>query len=302
MVLSWAFNFIFGKLALQSFDPLTLAAFRVELAAIVMVGTYLALPARWHVAIAGAGRPTRFARRDLWTFAQLGLLGVVLNQMLFTVGLSQTSVGHSSLIIGMGPIHVLLLARLMGLERLSPTRLLGMGLSFAGVMLLASERGLSLRVGTLRGDLITLCGSLAFSLYTVRGKRVAAQYDSLAMNLYNYLAGAIAILPLAVWRGTKLDWAAVSWKGWLGLAYMSVFASVVAYLIYYWALRHLSASRLAASSYLMPVLATTLGILLLGERITAHLVVGGALVLLGVYLSERRGRGEEREAEAVVQP
>ena len=115
MVLSWVFNFIFGKMALRFLDPLTLAAFRVELAAVVMVAVYLALPGRWHDEIAGAGRRTRFDRHDFWKFVQLGVLGVVMNQMFFTIGLNYTTVGYSALIVGMGPINVLLLARLLGL-------------------------------------------------------------------------------------------------------------------------------------------------------------------------------------------
>lgn len=308
MVLSWVFNFIFGKLALRHFDPLTLAAFRVELAGLVMGGVYLAMPARWHDEIGGPGRRTRFDRHDLWRFVQLGILGVVMNQMLFTVGLNYTTVGHAALIVAMGPINVLLLARLLGLESITARKVTGMGLSFAGVAVLVAERGsaalttggLSLGAGTWRGDLITLSGSLAFSLYTVLGKRVAARYDSVAMNLYNYSIAAILVLPLAVWRGVRLDWSAIGWEGWVGLAYMAVFASVVAYLIYYWALGHMAASRLAAFSYLMPVLATLLGILVLGESVTGHLLVGGALVLVGVWLTERAPRPDEEIA--VAQP
>lgn len=300
MILSWVFNFIFAKLALRSFDPLTLAAFRVVLATIVMVAVYLSLPKGLHTAIAGPNRPTKPSRSDLWTFAELGILGVILNQMLFTVGLSQTSVGHSALIVGMGPIHVLIFARLFGLEQITSRKLIGLLLAFTGVVVLALEKGLSLQAGTLRGDLITWFGSLAFSLYTVRGKRVAAKYDSLAMNLYNYLAGGLVILPLAIWLGWRLDWGSVTWTGWVGLAYMSIFASVTAYLIFYWALRHMTATRLAAFSYLMPVIATLMGILLLGEKVTWHLLVGGTLVLIGVYLKERKTALPREDTQAVV--
>jgi drug/metabolite transporter (DMT)-like permease len=302
MVLSWAFNFIFGKLALRHFDALTLAAFRVEMAAMLMVAVYLAMPARWHAEFAGGEGQTRFDRHDLWTFVKLGVLGVVMNQMLFTVGLNYTTVGHSALIVGMGPINVLLLARLMGLEAITARKVVGMGLAFAGVVVLVAEHGFRATGGTWVGDLITLTGSLAFCLYTVLGKRVAARYDSMAMNLYNYLAAGILVLPLTAWRGWRLDWRGVGWEGWLGLAYMSVFASVVAYLIFYWALRHMAASRLAAFSYLMPLLATLLGIFLLGERVTLYLLVGGALVLVGVGLAERTPPREPEPEVTVVQP
>jgi drug/metabolite transporter (DMT)-like permease len=239
-----------------------------------------------------------------------------MNQRCFTVGLGFTSVAHSALIVSMGPIYVLLLARAHGQETITGKKLLGMALCFCGVAVLAAERGSSLPAGAgppaaaglagsaWRGDLIMLSGSLGFAFYTVLGKKVAAQYDSLAMNLYNYLAAALFVLPVALWRGQRLEWSAVGWAGRAGLAYMALFASVVAYLIFYWALGHMEASRLASfSSYLLPVLATILGVVLLGERLTRHVVLGGALVLAGLYLAERARRGAPPEREvAIVQP
>ena len=68
---------------------------------------------------------------------------------------------------------------------------------------------------------------------------------------------------------------------------MAVLSSVVAYLIYYWALRHMDASRLAATTYIEPVLAMILGAIFLGEHFTPHVLTGGALVLTGVYITER---------------
>jgi drug/metabolite transporter (DMT)-like permease len=91
-------------------------------------------------------------------------------------------------------------------------------------------------------------------------------------------------------RARGLAWAGVPWEGWAGLLYMALLASVVAYLIFYWALRHLAASRLAAFTYIQPVLATLLGIEYLGERLTKNVVIGGALILAGVYLAERMPR------------
>ena len=71
---------------------------------------------------------------------------------------------------------------------------------------------------------------------------------------------------------------------------MAVFPSVVCYSIYYYALTHVPASRVAAFSYLQPLLATIMAILLLGENTTAGLMSGGALVLLGVFIAEKRLR------------
>jgi drug/metabolite transporter (DMT)-like permease len=117
------------------------------------------------------------------------------------------------------------------------------------------------------------------------------------MNFFNYAAAAVMILPLTLRQGLLFDWRAVSLRGWLGLFYTAAFASVAAYLIYFWALRHVTASRIAAFSYLLPVMATGLGIVLLGERPTMHLLVGGVLVLLGVYLAETAASGDKMEEQ-----
>jgi drug/metabolite transporter (DMT)-like permease len=67
---------------------------------------------------------------------------------------------------------------------------------------------------------------------------------------------------------------------------MAGFASVLAYVIYFWVLRHMTAARLGAFGYLHPVLTTVMGIVLLGEKLTGHVALGGGLVLVGVYLIE----------------
>jgi len=288
MVLSWSFNFVFAKEGLKQLEPMTLASFRVVLATLIISCVYIVSRQRRDPA-----KPVRqFNREDFWVFAKLGVVGVAMNQVLFTVGLNYTTVGHSSLIIGTGPITILLLAWFQGLEKLTVRKLLGMTCSFAGVVVLAAEQGISLSRGTLRGDLITLSGSIAFALYTVTAKPVARKYDSLSMNTFNYLVGGAIMLPLAVRQGLKLNWSAVGWQGWFAVVYMAAIASVMAYLIFYWVLGHLSASRLAAFSYLQPVLATLLGVFILGEKLTGHLLGGGALILAGIYLTELGAPGE----------
>ncbi len=300
MVALWSFNFIFGKVALRYWPALALASFRLILAALIMLPVYLALRPRRAALQAPENPPaTVSSGDDLWTFAQLGFFGVFLNQVCFTVGLNYTTVGHSALLIGMGPVFILLFARLQGLEALTLRKVLGMVVAFAGVILLVSEHGLSLRSGTLRGDLITLVGTLAFSLYTVLGKKVAAKYDSISMNAGNYCFGALLVLPLAVREGLRLTrtagWGAIPWQGWAALGYMAAFASVLAYVLYFWVLRHMTATRLGALAYLHPLLTTGMGIALLGEKFTGHLLVGAALVLGGVYGIESGPREDQPE-------
>ncbi|HXN73144.1 MAG TPA: DMT family transporter [Candidatus Acidoferrales bacterium] len=275
MLALWSFNYIAGKVALRHMDPISLACFRIELAAIIMLPIYF------------SRRRATVHMRDFWPFAYLGFFGVVVNQGLFTVGLNYTTSAHSAVIIAIGPIIVLLLARIMKLEAVTPAKVLGMAVAFAGVFLLEAENGSPAHSPFLAGDLITLCGTVGFAIYTVLGKRVAAEYDAIAMNTFNCVAAAIMLFPLTVRQGARLDWHAVGWSGWLGMIYMAAASSVAAYTIFYWVLGYLSASRVAAVSYFQPIAVILLSVAFLNEHPSRNLLLGTALVLLGVYLAER---------------
>jgi len=276
MLMLWSFNYVAGKIALRHLDPIALACFRIELAAMIMLAIYF--PRRRRAAL---------HLRDIWPFAYLGFFGVVINQGLFTVGLNYTTSNHSAVIIAIGPVIVLLLARAMKLEALTAAKMLGMAVAFTGVFLLEAEQGSPVHSPFLAGDLITLGGTIGFSIYAVLGKKVAGQYDAIAMNTFNCVAAAIMLLPLTVRQGIHLDWHAVGWAGWFGMMYMAVASSVAAYTIFYWLLRYMSASRIAAVSYLQPIVVILLSVGFLGENPTRNLLLGTALVLLGVYLAER---------------
>jgi drug/metabolite transporter (DMT)-like permease len=292
IVTIWAVNFIAAKIGLRSFPPLTMASFRVCAAGVVMVPFYLCVRRLRLTAFAENETASKrgFTRRDAWTFLYLGFFGVSVNQFCFTLGLHYTSVSHSAVIVGMGPIYTLILAVLLRLERPTWHKAVGMAIAFTGIAVLASEHGISAHSPSLLGDAITMTGSVGFATYAVLGKRVAGEYDALTMTAYNHFAGALVLLPLAVHQAWSLgsagNWRAVPWQAWAAILYMGLFGSAVAYVLYYWLLRYLEASQLSAFTYLLPVLASILGIVALGEKGSWTQVVGGALALGGVYWTE----------------
>jgi drug/metabolite transporter (DMT)-like permease len=290
LIVVWAVNFIAGKIGLRSIPVLTLASFRVVLAGAVMLPSYLLCSRLPAFAETANARRRGFAGRDLWTFLYLGFFGVTVNQMCFTVGLRYTSVSHASVIVGMGPIYTLVLAVLFQLESPTWRKATGMTIALAGIVVMASENGLSARSSSLLGDAITMTGSMGFAMYVVLGKRVAEKYDTLTMTAFNHFAGALIVLPLAIRQarmlGSAENWRAIPWTGWAALVYMAIFSSAMAYVFYFWLLRYLEASQLSAFSYLLPLLATILGILWLGEKGSWVQVLGGVLALGGVYWIE----------------
>jgi len=290
VVVVWAINFIAAKIGLRYLPPLTMASFRVTLAGVSMVPAYLVCSRLPAFADAQRTRSQGITLRDLWTFSYLGFFGVVVNQMCFTMGLRYTSVSHAAVIVGMGPIYTLILAVLFRLERATWHKVVGMTIALLGVAVLASENGISTRSPSLLGDAITMTGSIGFATYAVLGKRVAGRYDALTMVAFNHFAGAIIILPVALRQARELGpfstWRAVPWPAWAAVVFMAVCSSALAYLLYFWLLRYLEASQLSAFTYLLPVLAVILGILLLGERGSLTQIIGGILALGGVYWVE----------------
>ncbi len=285
MVFFWAMNFIVGKIALRSFPPLLLSMLRTTMAGALILPVYVWRRSRrplpdGHGSVRGNGGSVR----DVPVLLLLGVLGVAANQVLFVAGLSRTSVAHSSLVIGLTPVLVLVAAAAFGLEQLTARKFAGMAIALAGILALnSSKTGLA----SISGDLLIFCSTSTFALFTVGGKRVSTRVSALTMNTFAYVGGAVALLPIGLWYWPRFSFASVPAAAWATVAYMAALPSVVCYLIYYHALTKIPASRVSAFSYLQPLLASAAGALVLGERITGNILGGGLLVLAGVYLTER---------------
>ena len=287
MVAFWSGNYIAGKIALRELSPLFLAGVRIGLAGVMMLPLY-----GWERAKKRPGRPgpegtPAESLPHIMQLLLLGLLGVTLNQVFFIVGLSRTSVAHAAILIGLTPIQVLIIAALRGQERITARKAAGMAIALAGVALLKAFEPASGTGATWLGDFFIVLTGLCFALFTVFGKEVTARYSTITMNTYAYVGGAVALLPLTLWEGARQPLAHISAGAWLAAIYMALFPSVVAYLIYYHALAHMAASRVSAFSYLQPVFASIMGVVILSESLGAPVIAGGAVILTGVYLAER---------------
>jgi drug/metabolite transporter (DMT)-like permease len=295
VIVIWAVNFIAAKIGLRTLPAAALASFRVVLAGVVMLPFYWLCSRLPAFAEAVESRRRKFTFGDLWTFLYMGFFGVVMNQVCFTVGLRYTSVSHAAVIVGMGPIYTLILAVLLQLEQATWRKAIGMAIAFAGIAVLASENGISTHSPSVLGDAITMTGSIGFAMYVVLGKHLGGRYDPLTMTAFSHYAGAVIVLPVAIYRAVLLgsagEWRAIAGTGWAALLYMAIFSSAVAYVFYFWLLRYLEASQLSAFTYLLPVVATILGIVWLGEKGSCGQVLGGVLALSGVYWIES-GRAE----------
>jgi drug/metabolite transporter (DMT)-like permease len=279
----WAANIVAGKLVLHSMTDMALAQVRAASGAILFVAGFFL----WR------GRPALKLTWREWRFLALtAFFGITVNQIFFIAGIDRTSAAHSGLIVALGPVMVLILACAMRLEALTALKIIGAVVALAGVGVLTTGKEAHSGGATFLGDALLFVGGLAFAYYTILLKEVADRYATLTLNALVFALGAIFLVPFSAASLLRVHWTVLPAEAWLGIAFMVIFGTFSAYLIYAFALTELTASRVAAFAYLQPVIAAGLGVWLLHESVTWRVVLGGAMILVGVYLAERE-RGEE---------
>ena len=274
-VLIWGANYSIAKRALLEIEPLAIAFTRAA-GGVLFFGLFL---------LARRGR--RGLLPDLLMTAPLGFLGIFANQLLFMTGLKRTSAAHSAILIGMLPVFVLLISAIGRQERVGPLKIGGILTAFLGVCLIALEHGVGLEGSSLRGDLLTLAGVLAFSGYTVLGKPVLREIGPLDATAFAFLTGGTAILLVTLPAAARQDWRAVSSRALVCLAAVVLLSTIAAYVLYYFAVSRIDPSKVATMMYLQPVVAALVAYCIARENISGRFLLGGGLVLAGVVLAER---------------
>ncbi|MBD0354446.1 MAG: DMT family transporter, partial [Rubrobacteraceae bacterium] len=172
------------KYAVGYVPPLPFAALRFVLAGLVL----------W--AILRFFDPKGGLRReDLWAMAGLGLVGVALNNVAFTFGVSMTSASNTALVVATAPLWGMLLGFALGWERPSLRGVSGVGLALLGVAVIV-YRGLGTGGTSLTGDLLVMAAAACWGSYAVLSLPLLKRYSPLAVAGYSMLFGGLAVLPL----------------------------------------------------------------------------------------------------------
>jgi drug/metabolite transporter (DMT)-like permease len=179
-------------------------------------------------------------------------------------------------------------------ERASPLRWLGIALSVGGVLIVFSGGRSESGESTLLGNLLMFSSVVCWAVYTSLAKRVA-EFDSLVITVAVTGTGSLLLLPLA---GYEVVMANVTGDGlpplpllgWIGIFYLGLVASALAYLLYNASLRHLDASAVGVYTNLIPIVGVLTGVVVLGEPLSARAIIGGLVVMLGVWITSRSER------------
>jgi drug/metabolite transporter (DMT)-like permease len=268
-----------GKIALAELPPLAVALLRVAAAAAILQAVRRA-----------STRERIFGGRALGRFLAASLLGVVLNQGLFLLGLARTSAIHTVLLVATIPPFAYGAGILAGRETFLWRKLGGIGLALAGVAALLAAREVAPRPGdqaTLAGDALVTANSLCYAIYLVVSKPLTRRYEPITVVAWIFTFGAIAFAPIGGPSLARLAPAAVSARAWAALAWIVVFPTGCAYYLASWALRRADASTVAAYTFVQPVVTTSLAIPILGEVPGPPALAAAVAIFGGVALIAR---------------
>jgi len=285
VALIWGGNFSVSKFALAHFPPLPFSAFRFTLAS----GMLLLIARR-------AGVMTRLPAPTFWGLVGLGVVGNTLYQSLFMTGLSLTTATNSAMIVAALPVVVALFGTMMGIERATPATWAGVVLGTAGVVLVVTARGVHFHANSLTGDFLVMGAVLCWSFYTVMVRRVGDGVDALQITTITTIAGTPGLLLLGAPGLLRMHWTGLSATTWGSVAYATLLALVLSYVLYNRAVQAIGSGRTAIYNCLTPLVAMVVAWFTLGEVPTGVQYVGVTLVLVGVWVSMRGKTGSDAPA------
>jgi len=240
----------------------------------------------------GLPRPSR---RDWVGLVVIGVLWFGVYNLALNQGEHHVDAGTSAMLIQISPVLIALLATMFLGERFTGWLGAGLALAFAGVVLIA----VSLPGGhnDLLGVVLCLVAALAYSISLVVQKPLVSRMSALHVTWLACTIGAIVCLPFAGGLVRETGDASTSDIWWL--VYLGLFPTAIAFTTYAYALRHMTASSLGVTTYLVPPLTIAMGWLFLGEVPPSVAYVGGALALVGVAVARRKPRVPEVVPEPV---
>jgi len=270
-----AMTFPVARFGLQFIEPFTFAFYRFVISSVVLL-----------TVVSFKKYSIRIEKGDRWKIVGLGFIIIPFNQAMYLVGQSMTGAGHGSLLFATVPIWILIGALIHLRERPSMRRIMGIIVAMAGVVVVMTTGAVEISTEYLWGDLIILLAVLAWAYYTILGKPLLRKYGALRVTAYALASGSLMYFPFGVFAAYRLDYTAVPAEAWWSVVYAALGVSVVAYVLWYWVLKYMEASRVAVFHNVQPFIASGVAYLWLNEPLGLSFVIGGLIALGGVLLAE----------------
>jgi drug/metabolite transporter (DMT)-like permease len=280
--LFWSGNFIAGRALRESIDPITLN-FARWLTALMLFAPFV-----WRDVWANIGA----VRREWRLVFGLGATGVAAFHTLTYFALQSTTATSALLMLSLAPIAILAGAMMIGLERPNRRQLTGalVSISGAAVLITRGELAVIYTANFVTGDLWMLAAVAIWASYSLLLRRRPTDLPQTVALFASITVALMLLMPLLIlYPGTQLV-AFASLTTLLGIGYMAVFASLIAFLLWSYGVSKIGPSRSGQFIHLMPVFGAALAVTLLNEAVNFAHIAGAALVMTGIALVERRSK------------
>jgi drug/metabolite transporter (DMT)-like permease len=280
-VIVWGASFIATKVALQDISPNTVVWLRF-LMGVLILGIVVVLRKQF----------TLPDKKEWGYFALLGFLGITFHQWLQSNALQTSEAGTTAWIVSTTPVFMALLGWFLLRERLEWMKSLGILLAFIGVLVVVSEGDFaSISVGRFGapGDVLILISAVNWAVFSALSRRGLKAHPASLMMFYIMLVGWLFTSVLFFTTGGAAEIPSLRFNGWMAVGFLGIFCSGLAYIAWYDALKALTTAQTGVFLYIEPLVAVVVAFFILGEEITLASLLGGAVILFGVWLVNRPG-------------
>lgn len=275
-VLFWGASFVFIKIVYRYVGPITMIFSRLVIATLILMSVYLFNKKREIV-----------ERRDYLTFFLMGFTEPFLYFIGEGYGMQYVSSTHASVIIATIPVFAMLSAVLFYKEKISRLNMLGVIISFSGIIIMIG-RTIFQEEGSVIGILLMFFAVIAAVANSLLIYRLGNKYSSLTIITMQNLVGAILFLPMFfLLEFNSVDITILNREFWLSILFLAIFPSVLSFLLYISTLKKIGITKTSAFSNAIPIITGIISFILLGNRFSPREVLGITVVIIGLFLTQR---------------
>lgn len=282
MILStffWAGAFIAGKLSVPFIPAFTLTFLRFSIATIIL-----------YVIVRYKDKSNyKLTTKDIPIFLFTGIVGMFGYHVFFFTALKYTTAINSSLIGATNPIITTILCIIFLKDKITFKRAIGIFLSFLGVFLTITNANLATihNLALNKGDLLMLVAVCMWAAYSVFSKKVMHKFSPLILTFYSFLFCTVFLIPFVIYERPWTFITNVPYYSFLAVAYMSIFASVIGYLVQQMSIKQIGPSKTSIFINLVPIFSIVLSVIILKESISTVKILTTFLIITGVYICQR---------------
>ncbi|KYZ75062.1 hypothetical protein AXX12_15930 [Anaerosporomusa subterranea] len=276
IIVIWGINTPVIKIGLMAVEPLAFNAMRLLIAAALSCVALL---------LSKTYRPiTRKAWRQI---AAISVLGYFMNQILIVFGIPQTTAGNAALMLATLPVDIALINRILKIEPISRKTAIGICIGLSGVFLvvLGSDKELSLSGQHLAGALLILSGQFCYGYYTVLFKQMNDEYSIYQIGACVMTANALLFCLLALPNLSQVQFTSIPTSAWFSIIFSGIFALSLANIVWIWTVGILGSTKAALYQNLCPIVSIAFAWVYLDEGFGTLQWIGAAVAFLGLYLT-----------------